>query len=263
MATPQLEHVLIEVADGIATVTINRPKALNALNTATIDDLSAAIDFIAASDDVRGVIVTGAGDRAFVAGADIAAMAESSGEGGEAFSKHGSDVFARLEALPKPVIAAVNGFALGGGCELMLACDFAYASESARFGQPEVNLGLIAGFGGTQRLTRKVPYGAAMELLLTGRIIRADEALRIGLVNRVVPGDELMSAVRETMTEILSKGPVAVALTKRMVVQAEELGLTEGLRSESAAFGEVFATEDAREGTRAFVDKRAANFTGR
>lgn len=263
MTAPQLDNVLIEVADGIATLTINRPKALNALNTATIDDLASALDWIEGSEEVRGIIITGAGDRAFVAGADIAAMAASSGDGGEAFSQHGSRVFARLEALNVPVMAAVNGFALGGGCELMLSCDFAYAAESARFGQPEVNLGLIAGFGGTQRLTRKVPYGMAMELLLTGRIIRADEALRIGLVNRIVPDAELMDAARATMSEILSKGPLAVALTRRMVIQTAELGLTDGLAAESRAFGEVFATEDAREGTRAFVEKRSADFKGR
>jgi len=255
-------NVKLVVDDGVATITIDRPKALNALNTATLDDLAAAIDAIDARGDVRAIIVTGAGPKAFVAGADISQMVDLTPREARAFSAKGSDLFARLEALPVPVIAAVNGFALGGGCELMLACDFAIASSNARFGQPEVNLGLIAGFGGTQRLTRKVPYGIAMELLVTGRMIKADEALRIGLVNRVVEPEALMSTVRGIVDEILSKGPVAVRRTRELVRSALDTTLADGLADETDGFGGVFETADAREGMTAFLEKRAADFTG-
>ena len=255
-------HVLLSVDEGIATVTINRPKALNALNAATLDDLAATLDAIDARDDVGAIVLTGAGSKAFVAGADISQMVGLSSREAEAFSKKGSDLFARIESSPLPVVAAVNGFALGGGCELMLACDFAIASSNARFGQPEVNLGLIAGFGGTQRLTRKVPYGIAMELLVTGRMIKADEALRIGLVNRVVEPDALMDTVLGVVREILSKGPVAVRLTRDLVRSALDTTLADGLTDETAGFGRVFESEDAREGMTAFLEKRRATFSG-
>lgn len=256
-------NIHLTVQDAVATITIDRPKALNALNPATIDELSAAVDLIAANSEIRAVVLTGAGEKAFVAGADIAAMAEMTAAEAEAFSKRGSGMMRRLEKLPIPVIAAVNGFALGGGCELALSCDFIYASDNARFGQPEVNLGLIAGFGGTQRLTRKVPYGMAMELLTTGRMIKADEALRIGLVNRVVPQAELMGAVMATVKELLSKAPIAVSRSKELVQTAPDTDIDTGLGNESSSFSTIFNTADFKEGVAAFLEKRPAQFTGK
>lgn len=252
-------NLVVEKSEGIATLTFTRESAMNALNAATFDDISAALD--ALDRETRGLILTGAG-KAFVAGADIASMPSMSPAEAEAFSARGTSVFSRLEALTIPVIAAVNGFALGGGCELALACDFIYASSKARFGQPEVQLGLVPGFGGTQRLPRKVGHSVAMELLLSGRMIKADEALRIGLVNRVLDPEELLPATRATMLEILSKGPLAVAATKRLVHRALETDLGEGLTEESTSFGAIFETRDAREGVQAFLDKRSPDFTG-
>jgi enoyl-CoA hydratase len=260
------ENLRIDVADRVATLTVLRIKALNALNEATLREFHAAVHelSVAVSEGVvAGIIVTGDGEKAFVAGADIAMMSQLERDRGEEFAHLGSDVFAQLEALPVPVIAAVNGFALGGGCELALACDFIYASENARFGQPEVNLGLICGFGGTQRLPRKVGYGPAMELLLTGNVISAHEAARIGLVNRVLPLPELMPSVRQTMATILSKAPQAISRSKQLAQRSYDVPLAQGLDEECRAFGGIFATEDALEGTRAFVEKRPAKFTGR
>ena len=257
------ENIRLDIDGPIATITIARPKALNALNAATIGELGQAVDLIEANDGVRGVIITGDGDKAFVAGADIAAMKTMSPEDARAFSQLGSRLFRRIEQLPIPVVAAVNGFALGGGCELMLSCDFAYAANTARFGQPEVNLGIIAGFGGTQRLARKIPYGIAMELLMNGGMIKADEALRVGLVNRVVEPAELLPAVRKALELILSRGPVAVRETKRAVQQGLDTTMDEGLELESAGFGVCFGTSDAAEGIAAFLDKREARFSGR
>ncbi len=256
-------NIHFNVDGAVATITIDRPKALNALNPDTINELSAAVDLIAANKEIRAVVITGAGEKAFVAGADIAAMANMTADEAEAFSKRGSGMMRRLEKLPIPVIAAVNGFALGGGCELALSCDFIYASDNARFGQPEVNLGLIAGFGGTQRLTRKVPYGIAMELLTTGRMIKADEALRIGLVNRVVPQAELMDSVMATVKELLAKAPIAVSRSKALVQTAPETDIDTGLANESSSFSTIFNTEDFKEGVTAFLAKRPPQFTGK
>lgn len=253
------ENLSVAYADGIATITFTRERALNALNAATLDDLDAALTEAASA--AQAIILTGAG-KAFVAGADISTMPSMSPAEARTFSARGSALFARMEALPIPVVAAVNGFALGGGCELALACDYIYASERAKFGQPEVQLGLVAGFGGTQRLARKVPHGVAMELLLSGRMIKADEALRIGLVNRVVAPEALLEETRASVLEILGKGPVAVAETKRLVHAALEHGLREGLDAETAAFGAIFETKDAREGVSAFLEKRAPAFEG-
>jgi enoyl-CoA hydratase len=259
----EFANLRLEIDGAVAILTIARPKALNALNPETIDEIAAAITHIEATPSIRGLIITGDGAKAFVAGADIAAMASMETSAAESFSKRGSATLRRIEKLPIPVIAAVNGFALGGGCELALSCDFIYAAENAKFGQPEVNLGLIAGFGGTQRLTRKVPYGMAMELLLSGRIIDAAEALRIGLVNRVLPADELMTAVRATLDEILSKAPIAVRRSKALVQTAPDVTIDDGLAAESASFGEIFGTDDFREGTAAFLERRKASFTGK
>lgn len=251
-----------EVDGPIATITIARPKALNALNAQTIEELDRAIDK-ATQDGVRGLMLTGEGEKAFVAGADIAAMKEMSEEQAQTFSQRGSNVFRKLELLPIPVVAAVNGFALGGGCELMLSCDFAIASNKARFGQPEVNLGIIAGFGGTQRLARKIPYGVAMELLMNGGMIDAAEAHRVGLVNRIVEPDQLLDEARKALKLILSRGPVAVAQTKAAVQRGLDGTLDDGLAEESRRFGVCFGTADAKEGIGAFLEKRKADFQGK
>ena len=257
------ENITLEISDAVATITINRPKALNALNAATLTELDQAVAQVEGDKGIRGLIITGSGTKAFVAGADIAAMKDMKPKDAGDFSRLGSDLFRRIERLAIPVIAAVNGFALGGGCELALSCDFIYAADNARFGQPEVNLGLIPGFGGTQRLMRKVSYGIGMELLLNGDMIKADEALRIGLVNKVVPGEELLDTTRKALGKILSRGPFAVATTKRVAAQGLEVSLDEGLAQETEAFAAIFNTHDAKEGMTAFIEKRAAEFTGK
>lgn len=256
------QNLRLTVDDAIATITIDRPKAMNALDEATIDELGQAIAQIEADDTIRGVLITGEG-RAFIAGADISKMPSMSPDDAKSFSVKGSQLFRKMETLPIPVVAAVNGFALGGGCELMLACDFAIASTKAKFGQPEVNLGIIAGFGGTQRLSRKVPYGIAMELLMNGDMIDAAEAHRIGLVNRVVEPEALIEETTNALKKILSRGPIAVANTKRAIQRGLDMKIVDGLAEESRLFGECFASEDAREGVTAFIEKRPAAFKGR
>ena len=256
----QTQNLELVVADHIGTITFTRANALNALNAETLNDLDAALT-AATEAGARALLLTGSG-KAFVAGADIAAMQRMTADEARAFGERGNRLFRRLELLPIPVVAAVNGFALGGGCELAMACDFIYASDRAKFGQPEVNLGLIAGFGGTQRLPRRVGYGVAAELLLTGRLIDAAEALRIGLVNRVVAGDELLPAATATLGEILAKGPIAVRETKRLVQLTREQPLGAGLEGEIDTFGDIFRTTDRLEGLTAFVEKRTPKFTG-
>ena len=256
------QNTRFEVDGAVAVLTIARPKALNALNAETLAEIGAAIDAVEADASIRGLIVTGDGPKAFVAGADISRMPEMDPADAESFSKLGSGIFRRLELLDIPVLAAVNGFALGGGCELAMACDFIYCSENARFGQPEVNLGIIAGYGGTQRLPRRIGYGPAIELLMNGEMIDAAEALRIGLVNRVVPADELMETARKGLGKILKKGPVAVAMTKAAISEGVHLPLDEGLAVESQYFGKVFGTSDAKEGVSAFIEKRKPDFKG-
>lgn len=248
---------------GIYLLTINRPQALNALNSATLDDIAQAAEQIAADDSARVLLVTGAGEKAFVAGADISEMQNFTPDQGAAFSARGSRTLARLEALPIPVVALVNGYALGGGCELAAACDWIIASERAVFGQPEVNLGVCAGFGGTQRLARKIGTARALELLVTGRQMKADEALATGLASRVVPAGELIRAGLETARLIASKGPIAVRCTKEAVTRGAELDLGAGLELESRLFGQCCGTQDQKEGMRAFLEKRPAKFTGR
>jgi enoyl-CoA hydratase len=246
----------------VAVLTLNRPDVLNSLDRATLEALRDAVAALAEDDSVRAVVVTGAG-RAFAAGADIEQMSAMTPLEGEAFGRLGHATFASLEALPVPTIAAVNGFALGGGCELALACDFIYASSKARFGQPEVNLGLIPGFGGTSRLVRRVGIAWAKEIILGGENLKADEALRIGLVNRVFEPDDLLTAATAMGETIASKGPVAVALAKRVMQQGQEADLPTANALEQNAFGLVFASDDRREGMAAFLEKRDPAFEGR
>jgi enoyl-CoA hydratase len=258
----QPSPVTYEVADRIATITVSRPDKLNALDRATITALGAAIDRACASNDVGGVILTGAG-RAFVAGADISQFPTLTERQAREFALHGQTVFRRFETATKPVIAAVNGFALGGGCELALACHIRIASDAAKMGQPEVKLGIIPGYGGTQRLARLVGRGRALQLILTGETIDAQEALRIGLVNAVVPGAELMNAARKMMTTMLANAPVALALAIETVDKGLDLPLDEAIALEAENFGRCARTEDMREGATAFLAKRAPHFTGR
>lgn len=255
--------LLVEVDDhGVATVTINRPDKLNALNADVIDDLDAFFAKAGSDESIRGVILTGSGEKSFVAGADIARFRELDGASGRTFADRGQAVFNRIENLPKPVIAAVNGFALGGGSELALACHIRIASENAVFGQPEVNLGILPGYGGTQRLPRLVGLGIATELILTGNMIKAGRAYEIGLANQVVAADELMDSARKMMATILSKAPLAVAMSLKALRVADQ-PLAAGLEVEAALFGEACDTEDFKEGVEAFLGKRKPSFTGR
>lgn len=256
------QFLSLEVADRIATLTVNRPDKLNALNDATIAELGQAIDEVRARDDIAGLIVTGAG-RAFVAGADISELASQTPTIAKARAQAGQSVFRRFETSPKPIIAAVNGFALGGGCELALACHIRIASDKAKFGQPEVRLGICPGYGGTQRLARLIGKGRAIQLLTTAEMIDATEAYRIGLANKVVPGEELMKAAKEMMQAIVANGPLAVALCIEAVDRGLEMSLDEGLVLEANHFGLLAATEDMTEGMKAFLDKRAPVFRGK
>ena len=256
------ENIIYEVEQGIATITFNRPKALNALNAALLEEFSQALDVIAANDDIRVLILTGAGDKAFVAGADISELATYNPLTAKNFSQNGHAVFARLQALPIAVIAAVNGFALGGGTEIAIACDFIYASENAKFGQPEINLGVIPGFGGTQRLPRLIGTSMAKELIFTGKMISAEEALQLGLVNKVVPQDTLMEEVMKTAGIIASKGKVSLREAKQAVNKGMNVDLATGCGIEIDAFALCYASPDAKEGTSAFLEKRKAEFKG-
>lgn len=257
------ETLLIEHRpEGYTVITLNRPDKLNALNIQLLDDLRSAIEEIGRDATVRGVIITGAGEKAFAAGADIAELNRLDGSTGRAYSERGQAVFSLIEKLDRPVIAAVNGFALGGGCELAMACHIRLAGERAKFGQPEVNLGIIPGFGGTQRLTRLVGPARSAEYNLTGDMVDAATAERIGLANHVYPQAELMERAEEMMKKILAKGPAAVRHTLASVVAASDLTIDEGMAFEAARFGECCGTADFKEGTGAFLEKRAANFTG-
>ncbi|HVZ40913.1 MAG TPA: enoyl-CoA hydratase-related protein [Candidatus Kapabacteria bacterium] len=259
----QYETILIErKPEGYAIITLNRPDKLNALNIQLLVELRSAIADIAADAGIRGVIITGSGEKAFAAGADIAELHELDGTTGSGASERGQMVFLMIEQLGKPVIAAVNGFALGGGCELAMACHIRLVSDRAKFGQPEVNLGLIPGFGGTQRLTRLVGAARSAEYNLTGDMIDASTAERIGLANHVYPAAELMERAQEMMIKILSKGPVAIEKTLRAVVAAVDATIEDGLAYEAQLFGECCGTSDMKEGTKAFLEKRAAQFTG-
>jgi len=257
------ETLTLETEDRIALLTINRPDKLNALSDGVIAELSRAIDTIEADEGIGGVIITGAGSKAFVAGADISELASQGAIDGKERSIRGQRVFRRLEQLSKPVIAAVNGFALGGGCELAMACHFRVASDKARFGQPEVKLGIGPGYGGTVRLPRLVGRGRALQLLLTGEMIDAPEALRIGLVNAVYPQEDLLAEAKRTMAAILANGPLAVALVLEAVDASDGMTTDDGLLYEANHFGLASATEDMHEGMAAFLEKRAADFKGR
>ena len=258
-----LENVLYEKKGAIAYVTINRPKVLNALNAATWAELRTA--FEAARDDpaVRGVILTGAGDKAFIAGADIGDLAQYTAVEAEQSSRFGQEVLDLVENLGKPVVAAINGFALGGGCETAMACTIRIAVEHARFGQPEVKLGLLPGGGGTQRLPRLVGRGRALQLILTGGIIDAQEAWRIGLVNEIVPAADLIPRAEAILREIAANGPLAIRYALEAVNKGLETSVAEGLALEASVFGLCAATDDKREGTQAFLEKRSPQFRGR
>src|SRR5712692_6690235 len=258
-----LENVLYEKRGGIAYVTVNRPKALNALNTPTWKDLRTA--FEDARDDlaVRGVILTGAGDKAFIAGADITELAHVGAVEAEQSSRFGQEVLDLVENLGKPVIAAVNGFALGGGCEAAMACTIRIAAEGAKFGQPEVKLGLVPGGGGTQRLPRLVGKGRALQLILTGEMISAQEAYRIGLINEVAPAADLIPRAEAILKQIAANAPIAVAFALEATNKGVETSPSEGLRLEAAYFGLCAPTEDQKEGTTAFLEKRPPQFHGR
>jgi enoyl-CoA hydratase len=260
---PSFDNVRYEVDGFIATITVAREKALNALNRQTLNEIAWAVREADGDARIRCVILTGAGDKAFVAGADIAEMSGLDATEARSMSAAGRAAGDAMEQMQKPIIAAVNGFALGGGCELALACDFIYASDKAKFGQPEVNLGVIPGFGGTQRLPRRVGPGRAMELVLTGDIIGADEALRIGLVNRVIPAAELMTETRKTAEKIAGKGPIAIHYARRCVRKSQELSLPAGNDYEAELFALAFATQDQKEGMSAFLAKRPPKFEGK
>jgi enoyl-CoA hydratase len=254
------ETLLTEQNNGILTITINRPDKLNALNKAVITELGIVFDDVYTNESIHGVILTGSGPKAFVAGADISEFLSLDQNAGAELASRGQElVFNKIENCPKPVVAAVNGFALGGGCELAMACHFRYASENAKFGQPEVNLGLIPGYGGTQRLVHLIGKGRALELLLTANMVDAQEAKRIGLVNEVLPSDQLLQHAGKTLDTIAAKGPHAVAKCIA-AVNAGVDGNKNGYEEEIRLFGECFGTEEMKEGVTAFMEKRKANF---
>ncbi len=256
-------NILLEIAERIAMITINRPRSLNALNPATMTELRDALESIAARNDVGVVLLTGAGDKAFVAGADISELSNLNTLQALDFSLRGHGVLELIERLPQPVIGVVNGFALGGGCELAMACDLLVSADTAKFGQPEVNLGIIPGYGGTQRLPRLVGRNLAKELVLTGDMITAQRAFEIGLVNRVVPAAELMKTAREIAAKILAKGPVAVRTAKLAMNRGLDLDLSNATAYEASLFAACFSSEDRAEGMKAFLEKRKASFKGR
>ena len=262
-AAPALENVLYEVKGAIAYVTVNRPKVLNALNTRTWADLRAAFEQAREDPTVRGVILTGAGDKAFIAGADISELAHLTAVEAQHSSRFGQEVLDLVENLGKPVIGAINGFALGGGCETAMACTIRLASEKARFGQPEVALGLLPGGGGTQRLPRLVGKGRALQLILSGETISAQEAYRIGLVNEVVPAEQLISRAEAILQKIFANAPLAVEYSLEAVNKGLDTTQAEGLALEASFFGLCAGTEDKKEGTAAFLAKRAPQFQGR
>ena len=258
-----LENVLYEKKGAIACVTLNRPKVLNALNGKTWEDLRTAFEQARDDDEVRGVILTGAGDKAFIAGADISELAHLSAVEGEESSSNGQAVLNLVENLCKPVIAAINGFALGGGCETAMACTIRIAVESAKFGQPEVKLGVLPGAGGTQRLPRLVGKGRALQLILSGEMITAQEAWRIGLVNEVVPAANLFSRAEAILKQIFANAPIAIKHSLEAVNKGMETSQDEGMALEASFFGICAGTEDKREGTSAFLERRAPRFQGR
>ncbi len=259
----KFENLLVEIEGDIAIVTINRQQKLNALNRQTLKELASLLDELEQDGNVKGILLTGAGEKAFVAGADLKEIQALDGEAAIAFARFGQALFSRIENFPKPVVALVNGFALGGGCELAMACHMRLASENAKFGQPEINLGIIPGYGGTQRLSRLVGKGIALEMLLTGDMIDAQKALAIGLVNQVTPANQLLESGKALLKKITSKGAVAVQSILQSVNQGLDLPLANGLEVEAMHFGRVCATEDKQEGIAAFFEKRRPQFKGR
>lgn len=256
------ENILFKTQEKIAYLTVNRPKILNALNWKTMQEIQDAFVEIKRDDAVAGVIITGAGEKSFIAGADITELATKDAVGAKEFSVASQEILYLIEHLPKPVIAAVNGFCLGGGCELAMACHLRIASENAKFAQPEVNLGIIPGNGGTQRLSRLVGKGRALELILTGNMIDAKEAYRIGLVNKVVEPENLIPTAEDILKTIFTKGPVAIKLSLEAINHGLQLTLEEGIQLEANLFGLCFSTEDMKEGTQAFIEKRKPGFKG-
>jgi len=258
----KFDNLLTEIDNGILTITINRPDKLNALNEKTIDEIGAAFKDAITNSEVKAIILTGAGQKSFVAGADIAEFIGRSVEIAKQNAQRGQDIFKTIENCPKPVIAAVNGFALGGGCEISMACHLRIASENAKFGQPEVNLGLIAGYGGTQRLIQYIGKTKAMELHMTADMITAQEALTLGLVNYVVPQDQLIAKCKELLSKIMDKPPLAIGSVIKCVNAYFEEGVN-GFKTEVDEFGNCFTTEDFKEGISAFIEKRKATFKGK
>jgi len=257
------EFILVDKSDGIAVITINRPDKLNSLNEEVLKELEKTLDELEDDNEIKVLLIRGAGDKAFVAGADIGELKELNKETGFNKSKRGQELFNRLEQLSKPVIAAINGYALGGGLELAMACDFRIASENAKLGQPEINLGIIPGYGGTQRLARIVGISKAKELIFLGDMIEAEEALRIGLINKVVPHEKLMEEAISFAKRLKEKPPLALKAAKKALREAVERGLTEGLSVERELFAELCETEDKREGMSAFLEKRKPHFRGK
>ncbi|HET7436845.1 MAG TPA: enoyl-CoA hydratase-related protein [Thermoanaerobaculia bacterium] len=258
-----MNNIKTENRDGVLFITIDRPKVLNALNAETVEEIGRAFADARDDDSVKAVILTGAGEKAFVAGADIAELATMTPITGKAVAEKGQRTFLSIERFPKPVIAAINGFALGGGCELALACHMRIASEKAQLGLPEVTLGIIPGYGGTQRMARLLGKGIALELILTGDRIGAAEAERIGLVNKVVPADQLLPAAEELARKIVTRGPLAVRAAIEAVMSGSDMPFAEGQFLEATLFGLLASTADMKEGMQAFLEKRAANFTNR
>ncbi len=255
-------HILFKIEDGIATLTYNRPKSLNALNGELLDEMSQALDAVSADEGIRVLVLTGSGEKSFVAGADITELAKCNALQGKTFAAKGQKAISKLQCLGIPVIAAVNGFALGGGSEIALACDFIYASENAKFGLPEITLGLIPGFGGTQRLSRLVGINMAKEMIFTGKMISAAEAKEIGMVNKVVSPENLMTEVMNTAKTIAAKGKVSLRAAKQVINAGLDVDLKTGCHMEVDAFSLCMASEDAKEGTSAFLEKRKAVFRG-
>ena len=257
------QNLTLEIRDRVARLTVNRPEKLNALNRATLQEMDQAFAECSSDPAVGVVILTGSGSKAFIAGADINELAEQTPVEGREYARYGQHLFQRIETLGKPVLAAINGYALGGGCEIALACTLRFAASTARFGQPEVNLGLIPGYGGTQRLSRLVGRGKAQELILTGEMIDAAEALRIGLVNQVFSPDELIPKTEAVASIILSRGPLAVRYAMEAIHLGLNMRLEEGLDYEATLFSVLCSSKDMKEGTRAFLEKRKPKFEGR
>ena len=255
------KNLLLSQGRNILTVQVNRPKSLNALSIDTIEELSSVFEAVAKNKEIAGVILTGAGEKAFVAGADIKEFTNLNVEQAKELAQRGQEVFSKIEKSEKPIIAAVNGFALGGGCEMAMACHFRIASNTARFGQPEINLGLIPGYGGTQRLSRHVGKGRAMELIMTGDIIDAEEAMKIGLVNHVVEPDKLLNFTTAILEKILTKAPIAIGMAIRSINSSNSTGDV-GYSMEADSFANCFTTKDFQEGTAAFIEKRKPDFKG-